>query len=204
MRSTLVMLLAVVLLSACKFRIQTEEESEQYRKAMSDSLFKADIARYQKQAQESFNKTQDSLYQLVLKGELYYTTIVRVGEGKPQFMYYSGDDSRILQIIDSGSRENFYKNVRIAMDKDLLKAHELAWGLEELKPLQKGDGGVGTIITNLIDTPTVRSSFYIFNLFRFNSPQDSILPDTVELPRILVNIKTAKVLFQDKRAKTKQ
>ena len=135
----------------------------------------------------------DSIHKLFVAGELFYPTVIRVADGKEQFIFDEDIADSVDILLDTASREDYYRTYRNRMDPKLLQAHRLAWTLKEMQMQQSGNGGVGTVMTWLTQTPTDKEPYYKFFIKRM---YDDRIGTVIPIPYILVNVKTKQIFVE--------
>lgn len=179
-------MLAVVMFLSCKQAIKPH--SDHYNAALDDSVAKVNIA-----DSLAVLHREDSLYSLYKKGELFYSSVIRVTAGKEQFLFNELEEEDSVVVLDSTGREAFYRDFRKGMKPELLKAHQLAWSLKEMQMQQAGNGGIGTVMTWLTDTPAAGQPYYKFFIKRM---YEGRIGTVIPIPFILVNVKTKEIFLE--------
>ncbi len=180
-----VVLIAIALLPSCR---QTTETPSAYYIALNDSVSTAHIA-----DSLAIIQREDSLYNLYKKGELFYSPVIRVTEGKEQFLFNEIEEEDSVVALDATGREAFYRDFRKGMKPELLKAHQLAWSLKEMQMQQAGNGGIGTVMTWLTDTPAAGQPYYKFFIKRMYEDR---IGTVIPIPFVLVNVKTKEIFLE--------
>jgi len=102
----------------------------------------------------------DSLEQLYMDGKVFYSTYVRLRDGKDEFIFT--DSSYFgMDLLDSSNREDYYKRVRNLLPKDELQVHQIIWDLPEMKiDGAEGTGGYHGVVTWIQSRPTADDPYY--------------------------------------------
>jgi len=102
----------------------------------------------------------DSLEQLYMDGKVFYSTFVRLREGKDEFIFT--DSSYFgMDLLDSSNREDYYRRVRNLIPKDELQVHQMIWDLPEMKiDGAEGTGGYHGVVTWIQSRPTADDPYY--------------------------------------------
>lgn len=108
----------------------------------------------------------DSLWE---HGQIYWSTVIRLVEGKPYYLYTEKGIDSAINYVNPPGREAYYKTVQQRLPPGELEAHLTLWQLPELQKQQAADGGMYTVVTCTEDTPTPQHPAYTLSVKRLYS-----------------------------------
>jgi len=85
--------------------------------------------------------------------KLYLPNVVRLHTGDKHGFIYIDSLSLNPGRIDNASREAYYIRAIATVSKEDLQVHEAIWAIPEVRKMQQGDGGNGTVVTWITGRP---------------------------------------------------
>lgn len=111
-------------------------------------------------------KLHDTAFDRYRNGILFSPHIIRLdNQKKPAFIQV---DSAYFSIksLDKNNREDYYKKVIATLSKDEVEAHRKVWSIHEVRDMQQGDGGNGTIVSWTKEVLNDKNGYYLIELKR--------------------------------------
>ncbi len=111
-------------------------------------------------------KLHDTAFDKYRNGILFSPHIIRLDhQKKPAFIQI---DSAYFNTksLDRTNREDYYKRVIATLPKDEVEAHRKVWSIHEVRDLQQGDGGNGTIVSWTKEILNEKNGYYLIELKR--------------------------------------
>lgn len=111
-------------------------------------------------------KLHDTAFEKYYAGTLFSPHVVRLDNGsKPAFIQvdssYFGTKS-----LDKDTRDAYYKKVLTLLPKDELEVHRRIWAIAEVRAIQQGTGGAGTILSSIREVLDAKSGYYLVDMKR--------------------------------------
>ena len=139
---------------------------------------KGDSAKRINLIEKSPIKTGDSSLAPYYKNKYYLPYIVRLDK-KAKSAFIQIDTAYFnTQKLDNNTREDYYNKAIALQPKDDLQAFRAVWSLPEMRDLQQGDGGYGTIVTWIKERADQKNKAYIIEIRRNDVEQLSLVKGT--------------------------
>lgn len=111
-------------------------------------------------------KLRDTAFEKYYNNKLFSPHIVRLdNNSKPAFILIDSSYFNTKSLTPA-DREVYYKKVLALLPKDDLAAHRLVWNIPEVRAMQQGTGGNGTIVSAIKEKMDSKSGYYLVELKR--------------------------------------
>lgn len=118
-------------------------------------------------------KLRDTAYEKYYQGVLFSPHIVRLDNAeKPAFIQVDSCYFN-MKALDKNTREDYYKRVIALLPKQELEVHRLIWKIADVRGIQQGNGGEGTIVSAIREVLDEKSGYYLADLKRNDVEQMS-------------------------------
>ncbi len=165
-----VWLLLILLVCGCKGR---HDSNREHKKGffLSNPIVK-----------EQRDSMKDGFY----KNKYFSPTIIRLGrQDKEAFIWI---DSPLFNVkrLDNTNREAYYDKVIPLLPKEDIEVYSLIWAVPEMRKMQTGDGGFGTVVATITTRPDKENPFYVAEI-RINNIDEMPPANDIAFFRIRLN-----------------
>jgi hypothetical protein len=111
-------------------------------------------------------KLHDTAFDKYRNGILFSPHIIRLDNQKKAAFIQVGSAYFNMKSLDKNTREDYYKRVVATLSKDEIEAHRKVWSIHEVRDMQQGDGGNGTIVSWTKEILNETNAYYLIELKR--------------------------------------
>jgi len=122
---------------------------------------------------------------------LYLPNVVRLYAGSKRAFIYIDSPALNPGKLDSSNREAYYAKALATVSSEDLRVHEAIWAIPEVRKMQQGDGGYGTLVTWITGRPHP-SDHYVVELRKNDiaemTPLNDVSSFTVRLHPLKIEV----------------